>query len=200
MNMKSIAGELLATGYFSHVKLTAGQTRCGNLVAFAALTDKGHRAIAREGFAALPVAPGLEADTVPIEWHFAAASNPWPAAALESPGTLPAVWSHLEENGQHRLLLEVDPRLSWFEGHFPEQPILAGVVQLHWASLLIQQLFGFDQNPKSIARLKFQAPVVPPAILELTLTPILPQAVHFRYTSGAMVHSQGSLNFLEPEP
>lgn len=34
---------------------------------------------------------------------------------------------------QWQLELEIQPTLFWFQGHFPETPILPGVVQITWA-------------------------------------------------------------------
>jgi hypothetical protein len=196
MNIESISESLVATGFFSCIELTASTTQQNRLAATVSLTEKGHRAIAEGGVSVLQ--QGLDAATTPpVEFRFACSPSPWPAAAREKPEGLPAIWSHLEENGTHRLLLDIGPDLIWFKGHFPEQPILAGVVQLNWAGLLIQELFGFQQTPASIARLKFQHVVLPPAVLELTLACMSPQSVHFRYTSGDRVHSQGRLNFRE---
>lgn len=197
MNMDSISEALLATGYFASIELAALAAQPDHLSATVSLTEKGHCQIAQEGVAAIQAC--LRPVAAPVEFHFDCASRPWPAAALEKPQALPAIWSHREANGTHRLLLDIDPGLSWFEGHFPEQPILAGVVQLHWAGLLTQHLFGYEAMPVRIARLKFQHLVVPPAVLELTLARISPAAVQFRFASGDRVHSQGRLNFQEPE-
>ena len=196
MNIESISESLVATGYFRCTELTASTTQQNRLAATASLTEKGHLVIAKGGFTAFQ--QGLDAVTAtPVEISFTGPQAPWPAAAMKRPEGLPAIWSHLEKDGTHRLLLEIDPGLIWFKGHFPEQPILAGVVQLNWAGLLTQELYGFQETPASIARLKFQHVVLPPAVLELTLTLMSPQSVHFRYTSGDRVHSQGRLNFRE---
>jgi len=194
--MESISETLLASGYFSRLELRANPSQPDRLTATVSLNERGHRQIAEEGYDAFR--DSLGPATTPIEIRFNSPSSPWPAAALEKPEGLPAIWSHLEEDGMHRLLLEISPALSWFKGHFPEQPILAGVVQLNWAGLLTQHLFGFEKTPASVARLKFQHVVLPPAVLELKLAPISPLAVQFRYSSGLRDHSQGRFNFEEP--
>jgi len=197
MTMESISETLQATGYFSNLDLRANPSQPDRLTAAVSLSEKGHGQIAENGFTAFR--DSLGPATTPLEFQFACRSRPWPDAALEKPEGLPAIWSHLEENGMHRLLLEISPALTWFKGHFPEQPILAGVVQLNWAGLLTQHLFGFRKTPASVARLKFQHVVLPPAVLELKLTPISPLAVQFRYSSGHRDHSQGRFNFAEPD-
>lgn len=197
MNMESISKSLFATGYFSSIELSASPAQQNRLAALVGLAEKGHLRIAEDGFTAFRDELGPVNTTIPVEFRFVNPASPWPEAALEKPEGLPPVWSHLDENGTHRLLLEIDPDLSWFKGHFPEQPILAGVVQLHWAGLLTQKLFGFREMPASVARLKFQHVVIPPAVLDLKLTLLSPQSVHFRYSSDAGIHSQGRLNFQE---
>ncbi len=44
--------------------------------------------------------------------------------------------------GKHVLTLDLVPELSVFEGHFPSDPILAGVVQVHWAITYAVGIFG----------------------------------------------------------
>lgn len=43
---------------------------------------------------------------------------------------------------QFRLQLKVQSELCYFDGHFPETPVLPGVVQLHWAEAFARDLFG----------------------------------------------------------
>ena len=45
----------------------------------------------------------------------------------------PAILSTLDESPEHRWLMLISPELDWFRGHFPDNPVLPGVVQLHWA-------------------------------------------------------------------
>jgi hypothetical protein len=107
----------------------------------------------------------------------------------------PLVLSEIEEPGAHRLLLEVPRELSWFLGHFPENPVLPGVTQLHWAILSASAIFSTRRNPGNIRRLKFKSLVVPPRVIELTLRQQKPNQVHFRFSSQRQDHSEGLLDF-----
>jgi 3-hydroxymyristoyl/3-hydroxydecanoyl-(acyl carrier protein) dehydratase len=93
--------------------------------------------------------------------------------------------------------LEITPGLAWFHGHFPGNPILPGVVQLHWAVLISQSIFGFSVDPVEIKQLKFKSVVTPGGVLELTLTRRDENIVEFGYSSLDLQHSQGRLIFDE---
>ena len=113
---------------------------------------------------------------------------------------IPRVLSLLDAFLHQRMLLDVSPDLGCFKGHFPGNPILAGVVQLHWAVCFSQALFRFDEVPVEIKRLKFKSIVSPPRILELVLNKSSEQEVQFEFASLGQVHSQGRLIFDEEIP
>lgn len=106
---------------------------------------------------------------------------------------LPPVLSVLEDSQHIRMLLEIRPELEWFRGHFPGRPVLPGIVQVHWAVLLATARFGLHSAPAEIKRLKFKNVVVPPAILELSITPSKPGEVAFAWTGSGQLCSEGQL-------
>lgn len=108
---------------------------------------------------------------------------------------LPPVISRIGTEAQLSLLLEISPDLGWFRGHFPGQPILAGVVQLHWAVTVARINFNLDQGPLDVSRLKFKNVVLPPTILEMTLHRVAANEVHFTFSSFSNKHSEGRLKF-----
>ena len=114
--------------------------------------------------------------------------------------TFPRVLSRVANYPNNRLLIDVSPDLSCFQGHFPDKPILAGVVQLHWAVCVSCKLYGFDEVPKEVKRLKFRNVVSPPRVLELALSKIFENEVQFEFTSLGQIHSQGRLIFDEAIP
>jgi 3-hydroxymyristoyl/3-hydroxydecanoyl-(acyl carrier protein) dehydratase len=95
-----------------------------------------------------------------------------------------------------RQVLDIRPDLPWFEGHFPTDPILAGVVQLRWAVSAGRELLGVDAEPSAVLQLKFKSPIRPGCRLELLLER-LPDGVRFRYLSASGEHSSGRLLFGE---
>ena len=91
-------------------------------------------------------------------------------------------------------LLHVPANLNWFDGHFPKQPVLPGVVQIDWA-LYYAKYLGFEsQSFAGIPRVKFSAIVEPEAVLRLKLNKHSSD-LRFLYESAAGVHSQGTIAF-----
>lgn len=65
--------------------------------------------------------------------------------------------------------LLVTPELAGFAGHFPDFPILPGVVQLDWAVHYAQEFLQLDQPVMRVERLKFTCPISPNTQLQLSL-------------------------------
>lgn len=57
--------------------------------------------------------------------------------------------------------------LLYFEGHFPGQPVLPGVTQLHWAIELAREHLGVAGAPSALEALKFHQPLLPGQRFEL---------------------------------
>lgn len=104
------------------------------------------------------------------------------------------------------LTLRIAPEIRWLTGHFPDQPVLAGVVQTHWAARLGRYLFALEGQFQRIDNLKFQTVVLPEQVLDLRLeydsaTPSIRFA--YRSTSTAatdtplpeVMYSEGKLVF-----
>ena len=109
----------------------------------------------------------------------------------------PRVLSLLQGEDCIRLRLDVPENLSWFRGHFPDQPVLAGIVQLHWAVLVVQACFGFSGPPTAIKRLKFKQVVTPPEVMELTVSLKSSSESQFRFSVADGENSAGCLVFAE---
>jgi 3-hydroxymyristoyl/3-hydroxydecanoyl-(acyl carrier protein) dehydratase len=110
-------------------------------------------------------------------------------------GGFPRVLSIRDEASATRLCLDVAEDLSWFRGHFPGQPVLPGMVQLHWAVLVCRALYGFDDAPQEVKRLKFKNVVVPPRNLELLVTRKGAHEVQFRFSGDGEENSEGRIVF-----
>lgn len=61
------------------------------------------------------------------------------------------------------------PDLAGFAGHFPDFPILPGVVQLDWAVHYAQEFLLLDEPVIRVDRLKFTCPISPNTPLQLSL-------------------------------
>jgi 3-hydroxymyristoyl/3-hydroxydecanoyl-(acyl carrier protein) dehydratase len=113
-------------------------------------------------------------------------------------GDFPRVIAIDDDGGQVTLQLDVTPDLSWFRGHFPGEPVLAGIIQTHWAVQAASALFGLEGTPQHIKRLKFSNIIVPPRVIELMLTRHGEHEVQFQIQGKGLQHSQGRLIFPEP--
>lgn len=82
---------------------------------------------------------------------------------------LPAVEEQHGHDDWLELKLRVDAHCPWFEGHFPGQPILPGVVQIGWAAWFAARWTGHEVPPTLLTRIKFKRPVRPGARLTLRL-------------------------------
>lgn len=93
--------------------------------------------------------------------------------------------------------LELNPDLRWFEGHFPAQPILPGVAQLHIASVLAEEAWGFVATGSDMARVKFRHVMQPGAKVLLTLTRSGNERLDFRYLMNGEVAASGAIKGIE---
>ncbi len=90
--------------------------------------------------------------------------------------------------------LHVGSQIDYFTGHFPQAPILAGVVQLDWAIH-----FGFKHLDlcqaavKNVEVLKFQVVIQPEDRVNLMLVKKSDHKFTFKYESEKGVHSSGRI-------
>ena len=70
---------------------------------------------------------------------------------------------------QAEIVLQLDPSLFWFSGHFSVQPLLPGVAQLNWAMDYATTLLVPGWRFHSIQNVKFQSPLLPEATVTLSL-------------------------------
>lgn len=109
-------------------------------------------------------------------------------------------WPRFEQmhttEGGFVIELFLDPSIRWFAGHFPDQPVLAGVVQTHWAAELGRALFNIEGEFAQIDNLKFQSVLVPGQTVSLQLTYLADKGwLKFRFDYDGQSFSQGKLAF-----
>ena len=95
--------------------------------------------------------------------------------------------------------VHVPPELEFFRGHFPGDPILAGVVQLE--VLVLRQVVAMWPHLTDLARisrLRFRRPIRPGDDLELSLVLAAPAQVAFAVSCRGHSCSAGTLHFREP--
>ncbi|MDH3695050.1 MAG: hypothetical protein OER96_10830, partial [Gammaproteobacteria bacterium] len=90
----------------------------------------------------------------------------------------------------------VQQGINWFDGHFPGHPVLAGVVQTHWACTVAQHLFDIRAQFQGIENLKFQRIIEPQTQLLLSLEfSNEKQRIMFRYSAADGDYSKGCVRF-----
>ncbi|MDA7084881.1 AMP-binding protein [Pseudomonas sp. SA3-5] len=114
--------------------------------------------------------------------------------------TLVEPLSAVEHDGEWQLELEVPLDLAHFSGHFPQTPVLPGVVQIDWAQQLARQLI--EQLPPRFVGmevLKFQQLVRPGDALQLSLRFDASRGkLYFTFRNGDKACSSGRI-LLGPE-
>ena len=114
---------------------------------------------------------------------------------------LPAV-QHVQQGADEVvLLLDVPAQIAHFEGHFVEQGVLPGVVQIHWAVHFARSYFSMPPLFKGMDAIKFQAVILPDARVTLTLKYRADKhQLSFSYVGtnaqgDARAHSSGRISF-----
>jgi acyl-CoA synthetase (AMP-forming)/AMP-acid ligase II/3-hydroxymyristoyl/3-hydroxydecanoyl-(acyl carrier protein) dehydratase len=112
---------------------------------------------------------------------------------------LPQIVSLQRDGDELRLRLLIPPDLFYFEGHFPERPILPGVVQIGWALHFGKQHLCSDLPFKALEAIKFQSFVVPAQTVELHLSwSAQKHKLTFSYQSDK-AHSSGRIVLVPAE-
>ncbi len=98
------------------------------------------------------------------------------------------------ETNQSTIWVELTPGMVWFEGHFPDQPVLAGIAQVHMAVLWAQRIWGWKPSGGNVSQLKFRRVLRPGDIVQLRLVrwPDT-QRLQFSYSLGEVIASEGMI-------
>jgi len=116
-----------------------------------------------------------------------------PASASSRP-LLPEHTLIQRTDTQVTLQLYVPENLLYFEGHFPEAPILPGVAQVNWALELGRQYLPLPNDCVGMQALKFQRVIVPGATVSLELEHDMQKsALAFRLHSADGQHASGRI-------
>jgi 3-hydroxymyristoyl/3-hydroxydecanoyl-(acyl carrier protein) dehydratase len=99
-----------------------------------------------------------------------------------------------EQDGVWTLSLRVPLDLVYFPGHFPQAPVLPGVVQVAWALSLASTRLGTPLRCQVMDALKFQQLLRPGDRVELSLRhDPARRTLHFAYRHGEKAYSSGRL-------
>lgn len=83
---------------------------------------------------------------------------------------LPCITDIRTEDGRVELDLEITADLLWFQGHFPDLPILPGVVQLDWAVHFARAHLGLALPAARQFQVKYKSGIFPGDRITLALT------------------------------
>ncbi|GHA14579.1 thioester dehydrase [Arenicella chitinivorans] len=101
----------------------------------------------------------------------------------------------VQRSDQAIIELEVPDDLRYFAGHFPQQAVLPGVVQVHWVGELAARLFAVGAFTE-LKSLKFNSMVLPNTWLRLTLDFHAEKSqLKFSYATQEQYFSSGVLVF-----
>jgi 3-hydroxymyristoyl/3-hydroxydecanoyl-(acyl carrier protein) dehydratase len=112
----------------------------------------------------------------------------------------------IDEGTSHESLeVTIDARSRFFDGHFPDRPVLPGVAQLLLVEAALRRRFGDRARIASLERLRLVAVVCPGDRLTVRLTPVpgpteeAPRSLRFEIARGASRVSEGWLRWSESE-
>ncbi len=178
------------------------------LAAVAVLTNEGGQELQRIGPFRLSrrlradLAASQESAGRPRRWRFVEAllrsglgkvSHADLTALFAAPAS-PVISAIRVQGHEAELDLEIPADLRWFDGHFPETPVLPGVVQLDWVLAQGRDLFGLTQRAARDFQVKFKSVIGPGDRLTLRLTHA-PDArrLKFAYLRDGTICSTGSI-------
>ncbi|HEX5419314.1 MAG TPA: AMP-binding protein, partial [Gammaproteobacteria bacterium] len=148
---------------------------------FAALEADGHRALA--GLLQRRLRNSFDPTTVPKKWRFVRGlpRNGMAKVTQESllelfangplgpPDTLPEIVADSADGLTRTVDLRISEQLRWFRGHFPNVPVLPGVVQIDWAAHFGAPLTRDAGRFERLQRVKFNHAMQPGVDVRLAL-------------------------------
>ena len=98
----------------------------------------------------------------------------------------------LENDGQNAEISLIFPKNSnFFKGHFPDFPILPGVVQLFFAKEFARDIFNLNFVPQKVKKVKFSSIIKPEMKVKLILTKN-ENSIDYKYTNDEKTFSSGT--------
>lgn len=166
------------------------------------LNGAGRTALLRHGRAGLinelgQQAAGDDALSTPLVWRFVEAlpEHGQTDAALQAAlPEGPRILGEHRDGDTHVIALELPLDLACFADHFPDAPVLPGVLQIGWALELAAPRLGTPTTCRGMDALKFQRLLRPGDRVELTLRHDAERGrLHFAYRAGDAHYSSAHL-------
>ncbi|MBV4505198.1 AMP-binding protein [Pseudomonas sp. BW13M1] len=201
---------LCAHAWVAEARLGVIEEGRAYLGALVALTPAGLHALRNQGRRAVidglrqHLAGHCEALALPRRWRLARqlplnSQGKLPQAELQAlllaPRSMaPEVLEQTQQGEELHLRLAIPPDLACFPGHFPQTPVLPGVVQIDWAIALAASRLQLAQRFAGMEVLKFQQLVRPGDELLLTLRFDATRGkLYFAYTCAGQPCSSGRI-------
>jgi acyl-coenzyme A synthetase/AMP-(fatty) acid ligase len=220
VSLDTLEKQLMASSLVEEARVIATQEehrQRQRIAAFVVLSNEGRTRLAELGKLALNrtlrelLSLHVEAIALPRSWRYLdalpvnAQGKTTHAALLEllepdntsdARPRLPRQRLIRKEENRVVFELSVPSDLFYLDGHFPNVPILAGVVQIDWVIAYARQYFDMPSLFRGIQALKFQRVIQPelPVELELTYEP-QKALLSFTYRSAAGQHAGGRIQF-----
>jgi 3-hydroxymyristoyl/3-hydroxydecanoyl-(acyl carrier protein) dehydratase len=113
-----------------------------------------------------------------------------------SPTLLPEVLGERHDADGLVLELRIPESLAYFAGHFPEVPIVPGVVQIQWAVHFARERLGLPPQFHHMEAVKFRELILPGRRLRLHLQYQAPAGrLQFAYRSEDLEYGSGRIYF-----
>jgi acyl-coenzyme A synthetase/AMP-(fatty) acid ligase len=208
VSLARVEEQMLRHPHIESVAVIDLPERKGDLGAIVQLSAEGNTALAEKGAFRLSreirhaLADGLEPSERPKHWRFAAIPQDRQGKRVQS--TLRALFEpaspkrlgrgsvlRVEPNASE-IRIELTPDMIWFEGHFPNQPVLAGIAQIHLATLWAEQVWGWRPAGGRLSQVKFRRILRPSDVVLLRLERPT-HRLKYSYELGDIIASEGTI-------
>ncbi|CAO4835899.1 MAG: hypothetical protein CNLJKLNK_00517 [Holosporales bacterium] len=109
---------------------------------------------------------------------------------------MPTILTTSQDENTIKIDFFLQPDLYYFQGHFPDVPILAGVVQIHWAVNFAKQFFNMNGYIKKCPSIKFMNILTPGKKITLLIEQNKESAyINFTYFDNEHIYSKGCLYY-----
>jgi 3-hydroxymyristoyl/3-hydroxydecanoyl-(acyl carrier protein) dehydratase len=97
---------------------------------------------------------------------------------------------------ENSLALLISSDLAYLDGHFPNTPIVAGVVQIHWAVKLAKDVLGISDIIVDGSQIKFSSLMRPGDEVTLSFThDSEKKTVSYQYANHEKTYSSGRFTY-----
>ena len=99
-----------------------------------------------------------------------------------------------QDGDEAEIAITLSPDLIWFRGHFPDQPVLPGIAQVHIAVQWAEKLWAWSPAGANLTRLKFRKILKPNESVRLSLArDVAKQTLRFAFQLRDLVVSEGTI-------